>query len=132
VPTYEYECTNCHRRYEFVQKFTDPPMETCEACGGKLKRVWTSVGVVLKGSGFYSTDNRARRTLTPAQKEGGSDGASGSEKSGSEKSGSEKSGSEKSGFEKKPAEKKEAKPAAKKDSGSGSGSGSSGSGSQAS
>jgi putative FmdB family regulatory protein len=117
VPTYEYECTNCHRRYEFVQKFTDPPMETCEACGGKLKRVWTSVGVVLKGSGFYSTDNRARRTLTPSQKDGGSDGSSGSEKSGSDKS------------EKGPAEKKESKPAAKKDSGSGSGSGGSGSGS---
>jgi putative FmdB family regulatory protein len=108
VPTYEYECTNCHRRYEFVQKFTDPPMETCEACGGKLKRIWTSVGVVLKGSGFYSTDNRSSRVLTPSQKEGGSDGSSGGEKSGS-------------GSSEKPAEKKEAKPAAKKDSGSGSG-----------
>jgi putative FmdB family regulatory protein len=106
VPTYEYECTNCHRRYEFVQKFTDPPMETCEACGGKLKRIWTSVGVVLKGSGFYSTDNRSSRVLTPSQKEGGSDGSSGGDK--------------------KPSEKKDAKPAAKKDSGSGSGSGGSG------
>jgi putative FmdB family regulatory protein len=120
VPTYEYECTNCHRRYEFVQKFTDPPMETCEACGGKLKRVWTSVGVVLKGSGFYSTDNRSRRALTPSQKEDGS--------SGSEKSGSEKSGSEKSGSDKKPAEKKESATATKKESGSDSG----GSGSKAS
>jgi putative FmdB family regulatory protein len=106
VPTYEYECTNCHRRYDFVQKFTDPPMETCEACGGKLKRIWTSVGVVLKGSGFYSTDNRSSRVLTPSQKEGGSDGSSGGDK--------------------KPSEKKDAKPAAKKDSGSGSGSGGSG------
>jgi putative FmdB family regulatory protein len=123
VPTYEYECTNCHRRFEFVQTFTDPPMETCEACGGKLKRIWTSVGVVLKGSGFYSTDNRSRRALTPSQKEGGSDGSSGSEKSGSEKSGSEKSGSDK-----KAAEKKESTTAAKKESGSDSG----GSGSKAS
>jgi putative FmdB family regulatory protein len=115
VPTYEYECTNCHRRYEVVQKFTDEPLETCEACGGRLKRIYTSVGVVLKGSGFYSTDNRSKRVLSPSQKEGGSDGSSGSDTS-----------------EKKPSEKKEAKPAAKKDSGSGSGSGSGGAGSQAS
>jgi putative FmdB family regulatory protein len=106
VPTYEYQCTNCHRRYEVVQRFTDPPLETCEACGGKLKRIWNSVGVVLKGSGFYSTDNRSRKALSPSSKDGGSESSSGSEKS-----------------DKKPAEKKETKPAAKKDSGSGSGSG---------
>jgi len=111
VPTYEYQCTNCHRRYEVVQRFTDPPLETCEACGGKLKRIYHPVGVVLKGSGFYSTDNRSRGALSPSTKDGGSsDGSSGSEKSDS-----------------KPAEKKESKPATKKDSGSGSGSGSGGS-----
>jgi len=96
VPTYEYECTNCHRRYEVVQRFTDPPLETCEACGGKLKRVYHPVGVVLKGSGFYSTDNRSRKALSPSTKEGGSDGSK---------------------SETKPAEKKESKPAPKKDSG---------------
>ena len=100
MPTYEYECTDCHRRYEVVQRFTDPPLETCEACGGKLKRIYHPVGVVLKGSGFYSTDNRSRKALSPSSKDGGS---------------SEKSDS-------KPAEKKkESKPAAKKsDGGSGS------------
>jgi putative FmdB family regulatory protein len=100
VPTYEYECTNCHRRYEVVQRFTDPPLETCEACGGKLKRVYHPVGVVLKGSGFYSTDNRSRKALSPSTKDGSS---------------SEKSDS-------KPAEKKETKAASKKDSGGGTGS----------
>ena len=100
MPTYEYECTNCHRRYEVVQRFTDPPLETCEACGGKLKRVYHPVGVVLKGSGFYSTDNRSRKALSPSSKDGGS---------------SDKS-------ESKPAEKKETKAAAKKDSGGGTGS----------
>jgi len=125
VPTYEYECTQCHRRYEVVQRFTDPPLETCEACGGKLKRIYSPVGVVLKGSGFYSTDNRSRKALTPSSKDGGSDGSSGSEKPGSDKSGADKSAST-------PAEKKEKKPAAKKDSGSGSGSGTGGAGSQAS
>jgi len=120
VPTYEYECTQCHRRYEVVQRFTDPPLETCEACGGKLKRIYSPVGVVLKGSGFYSTDNRSRKALSPSSKDGGSDGSSGSDKSGSDTSAS------------KPTEKKDKKPAAKKDSGSGSGSGSGGAGSQAS
>ena len=104
MPTYEYECTNCHRRYEVVQRFTDPPLETCEACGGKLKRIYHPVGVVLKGSGFYSTDNRSRKTLSPTSKD--KEGGSSSEKT-----------------ESKPAEKKESKPAAsKKDSGGGSGS----------
>jgi putative FmdB family regulatory protein len=104
VPTYEYECTSCHRRYEVVQRFTDPPLETCEACGGKLKRVYHPVGVVLKGSGFYSTDNRSRKALSPSTKDGGSPDKSDSKS------------------EPKPAEKKESKPAAKKDSGSGAGS----------
>jgi putative FmdB family regulatory protein len=104
VPTYEYECTNCHRRYEVVQRFTDPPLETCEACGGKLKRVYHPVGVVLKGSGFYSTDNRSRKALSPSSKDGGSS----SETSGSKPA-------------EKSAEKKE-KAAPKKDSGGGAGS----------
>jgi putative FmdB family regulatory protein len=99
VPTYEYECTNCHRRYEVVQRFTDPPLETCEACGGKLKRVYHPVGVVLKGSGFYSTDNRSRKSLSPSTKDGGSETKSDSATS------------------EKKSEKKESKPAAKKDSG---------------
>ncbi|MGZ4128432.1 MAG: FmdB family zinc ribbon protein [Actinomycetota bacterium] len=103
MPTYEYECTSCHRRYEVVQRFSDPPLETCEVCGGKLKRVYHPVGVVLKGSGFYSTDTRSRKALTPGTKEDGSD--------------------KKSSEATKPAEKKDTKkPAATKDSGGGSGS----------
>ena len=108
MPTYEYECTNCHRRYEVVQRFTDPPLETCEACGGKLKRIYHPVGVVLKGSGFYSTDNRSRKALSPSSKD--KDGGSSSEKSSSEKS------------ESKPAEKKDSKADSKKSSGGGAGS----------
>ena len=108
MPTYEYECTNCHRRYEVVQRFTDPPLETCEACGGKLKRIYHPVGVVLKGSGFYSTDNRSRKALSPTSKD--KEGGSSSEKSESKS-------------DSKQAEKSEAKPdAKKKDSGGGAGS----------
>ncbi|MFA5890917.1 MAG: FmdB family zinc ribbon protein [Actinomycetota bacterium] len=66
MPTYEYACTSCHRHIDAVQRFTDPPLETCEECGGALKRVFHPVGIVLKGSGFYSTDNRSRkRPFTP-------------------------------------------------------------------
>lgn len=100
MPTYEYECTSCHRRYEVVQRFSDPPLETCENCGGKLKRIYHPVGVVLKGSGFYSTDNRSGKSLTPGTKD-------------TKESSSESKPA-------KPAEKKETKPAAKKETGSGS------------
>ena len=111
MPIYEYRCPSCGARFEVLRRMSDPPLETCEACGGKLKRIYHPVGVVLKGSGFYSTDNRSRGALSPSTKDGGSsDSSSGSEKSDS-----------------KPAEKKESKPATKKDSDSGSGSGSGGS-----
>ncbi len=58
MPTYEYECTSCHERVEAVQKFTDPPLATCPLCGGELRKVFSSVGIVFKGSGFYKTDSR--------------------------------------------------------------------------
>lgn len=61
MPTYEYACTSCGRRIEVVQAFSDAPLTTCEACGGTLKRVFHPVGILLKGSGFYSTDNRSGR-----------------------------------------------------------------------
>jgi putative FmdB family regulatory protein len=58
MPTYEYECLNCGRRTEAVQRFSDEPLRECPSCGGPLRRVFHPVGIVLKGSGFYSTDNR--------------------------------------------------------------------------
>jgi putative FmdB family regulatory protein len=58
VPTYEYACTECGERLEVVQKFSDGPLTTCEACGGKLRKVFSPVGIVFKGSGFYRTDSR--------------------------------------------------------------------------
>jgi len=58
MPTYEYECTECGRRSEAVQRFTDAPFTTCEACGGTLRKIFSSVGVVFKGSGFYKNDSR--------------------------------------------------------------------------
>jgi putative FmdB family regulatory protein len=60
VPTYEYACTSCGRSFEVVQSFTDTPLEVCEVCAGRLRRVFHPVGVLFKGSGFYSTDSRHR------------------------------------------------------------------------
>jgi putative FmdB family regulatory protein len=58
VPTYQYVCTECGGQIEAVQKFTDEPLTTHEACGGKLRKVFSPVGIVFKGSGFYRTDSR--------------------------------------------------------------------------
>ena len=58
MPTYEYECQTCHERVEAVQRFTDPALTLCPKCGGELRKVFSAVGVVFKGSGFYKTDSR--------------------------------------------------------------------------
>ncbi|NNN02475.1 MAG: FmdB family transcriptional regulator [Acidimicrobiaceae bacterium] len=58
MPTYEYECQQCHHHVEAVQKFSDAPLTTCEKCGGDLRKVFSGVGIAFKGSGFYKTDSR--------------------------------------------------------------------------
>jgi len=58
VPTYQYTCTECGEPLEAVQKFTDAPLTECPACGGRLRKVFSAVGIVFKGSGFYRTDSR--------------------------------------------------------------------------
>jgi putative FmdB family regulatory protein len=61
VPTYQYVCTNPDGKHEFevVQSFTDDPVGECPQCGAPVRKVYGSVGVVFKGSGFYRTDSRA-------------------------------------------------------------------------
>lgn len=61
MPTYEYVCTSCGRHLDVVQRFSDEPLEKCEVCGGKIRRVFHPVGVMFKGSGFYSTDSRTSK-----------------------------------------------------------------------
>jgi putative FmdB family regulatory protein len=58
MPTYQYACTSCGERLEVVQKFSDDPLTVCPACSGALRKVFSPVGVVFKGSGFYKTDSR--------------------------------------------------------------------------
>jgi putative FmdB family regulatory protein len=60
MPTYEYECKKCGERFDAVQSFTDEPLKRHKGgCGGSVKRVFGSVGISFKGSGFYKTDNRS-------------------------------------------------------------------------
>jgi putative FmdB family regulatory protein len=59
VPTYQYACTVCGHQLEAVQSFTDEPLTECPECTGRLRKLFSSVGVVFKGSGFYRTDSRA-------------------------------------------------------------------------
>jgi putative FmdB family regulatory protein len=59
VPTYQYACKDCDYHFEQVQAFSDPSLTVCTNCGGHLRKVYGSVGVVFKGSGFYRTDSRS-------------------------------------------------------------------------
>jgi putative FmdB family regulatory protein len=62
VPTYQYACTECGERLEAVQSFADPALTECPNCAGKLRKVFNSVGIVFKGSGFYRNDSRSGNT----------------------------------------------------------------------
>jgi putative FmdB family regulatory protein len=67
VPTYQYTCTECGEPLEAVQKFSDAPLTVCPVCSGRLRKVFSAVGIVFKGSGFYRTDSRnGSRTAEPA------------------------------------------------------------------
>jgi len=77
VPTYQYTCTECGEPLEAVQKFTDAPLTVCPACGGRLRKVFSAVGIVFKGSGFYRTDSRNGSSATaPAASSSTSDSGS--------------------------------------------------------
>ena len=88
MPTYEYSCTECGESLEAVQKFSDHPLTVCPACGGRLRKMFSPVGIVFKGSGFYRTDSRsgAVSATSASSAEGSkSDSSGGSEKSSGEK-----------------------------------------------
>ncbi|MGW7531651.1 FmdB family zinc ribbon protein [Amycolatopsis sp. NPDC054798] len=73
MPTYQYACKECDHRFEAVQSFSDPSLTVCPQCSGPLRKVFSSVGVVFKGSGFYRTDSRdsskSSASATPAKTE---------------------------------------------------------------
>ncbi|MBL1107312.1 FmdB family transcriptional regulator [Streptomyces sp. 5-8] len=73
MPTYQYQCTECGEGLEAVQKFTDDALTECPSCQGRLKKVFSAVGIVFKGSGFYRNDSRgSTSSSTPASKPAGS------------------------------------------------------------
>ena len=74
MPTYQYACTSCGERLEAVQKFSDDPLTECPACGGTLRKVFSPVGVVFKGSGFYKTDSRSSRSPSSSSSSSSSSG----------------------------------------------------------
>jgi putative FmdB family regulatory protein len=92
VPTYSYACTECGNRFDAVQAFTDDSLTTCPQCSGRLRKLFNSVGIVFKGSGFYRTDSREP---VKAASEGSakSESANGSAKTESSPSSGETSGS---------------------------------------
>jgi putative FmdB family regulatory protein len=68
MPTYEYACTECGDRTEVVQSIADAPLTTCAVCGGRLRKVFSPVGIVFKGSGFYRTDSRGKAAKADGDK----------------------------------------------------------------
>ncbi|GAA3201468.1 FmdB family zinc ribbon protein [Actinocorallia longicatena] len=66
MPTYQYACNDCGEGLEVVQKFTDDALTECPNCGGQLRKVFSAVGIVFKGSGFYRNDSRGSgKSSTP-------------------------------------------------------------------
>jgi putative FmdB family regulatory protein len=78
VPTYQYQCTECANGLEAVQKFTDDALTSCPECSGRLRKVYSAVGVVFKGSGFYRTDSRSSSSSTLSPSKSGDSSSSGS------------------------------------------------------
>ena len=93
MPTYQYTCTECGEPLEAVQKFSDAPLAVCPACGGRLRKVFSAVGIVFKGSGFYRTDSRnGSRAADPAAKDKDKSSSESSSSSTSDSSSSNGSG----------------------------------------
>ncbi|REK92220.1 FmdB family transcriptional regulator [Streptomyces inhibens] len=83
MPTYQYQCTECGEGLEAVQKFTDDALTECPSCNGRLKKVFSAVGIVFKGSGFYRNDSRGSSSSSSPAKSSSSSSASSSDSSSS-------------------------------------------------
>ncbi|MGV9286535.1 FmdB family zinc ribbon protein [Streptomyces sp. NPDC003719] len=94
MPTYQYQCTECGEGLEAVQKFTDDALTECPNCKGRLKKVFSAVGIVFKGSGFYRNDSRgSSSSSSPASSASSSKPASSSSSSSSDSGSSAGTGS---------------------------------------
>ncbi|MFF0476786.1 FmdB family zinc ribbon protein [Streptomyces sp. NPDC004284] len=87
MPTYQYQCTECGEGLEAVQKFTDDALTECPSCHGRLKKVFSAVGIVFKGSGFYRNDSRgSSSSSSPASSKSSASSSSTSSSSSSSSS----------------------------------------------
>lgn len=97
MPTYQYQCTECGEGLEAVQKFTDDALTVCPSCDGRLKKVFSAVGIVFKGSGFYRNDSRGSSSSSSPASSASKSSTSGSDaKSSSSTSSSSTSSDSKS------------------------------------
>lgn len=111
MPTYAYACTECDHRFDAVQSFSDAALTDCPQCSGRLRKLFSAVGIVFKGSGFYRTDSRSQSNGTNGSKAKSSD-------NGSSDNGSTDSGSIAKNESKEPAAASSSKPASNSSSSS--------------
>lgn len=101
MPTYSYRCTECDNAFDIHQAFSDDALTVCEVCGGRLRKLFNTIGVTFNGSGFYRTDSRASGSSGGSDASGsgssGTGGSSGAGSSGAGSSGGSGSGSSASG-----------------------------------
>ncbi len=90
MPTYGYKCRECETEFDVFQKISDGPVEKCPQCGGPVKRVFHPVGIIFKGSGFYTTDYKKKQT-GPAPANASGDSAAQKNEGGEKKSGASES-----------------------------------------
>ncbi len=107
MPTYQYTCTDCGAPLEAVQSFSDDALTVCPTCDGRLRKIYSAVGVVFKGSGFYKNDSRPKDTASSAGKDSAPSKDSGTKESTTTATKTDGGGAD------KPAAKKEPAPAAK-------------------
>ena len=93
MPTYEYRCRECGEQLEVVQSFSDDPLTECPRCSGPLRKVFNSVGIAFKGSGFYKNDSRSKSSSSTSSSSSSSSGSSTSDSGGSSSSSSDTSSS---------------------------------------
>lgn len=95
MPTYSYKCTQCDAAFDIQQAFTDDSLSLCPSCSGRLRKVFTSIGVTFNGSGFYRNDSRAAAREHDSQAAGGKE--TGNKESGTKETGTKETGTKETG-----------------------------------
>lgn len=86
MPTYDYQCDQCHRTFEVKQRITEAPLTRCESCGGALRRLISAAPFILKGEGWYVTDYPSESRKKALESEKGGDKSTKSAPASAEKS----------------------------------------------